>query len=93
MLLKPSSDLMSFYKEEEDGETDNYVHRHARAHDQTVAESLKNLLDEVVAIVHVVEGMLTGSARHAWDQFVAGYTQFHLHTPRYLMNEVMPEFF
>ena len=87
------SDIFSFYKEEKIGETNNYVSLYAQSHGKTKPEALKELLDETVSVIRHVQDILSGTERWAWDEFVAGYTQFHLHTPRYLLNEILPEFF
>lgn len=88
-----SSELFSFYKEEKAGEEHNYIHHYARAHGKTVQASLRDMLDESVGLMYRVRNMLSGKERYAWDEFVAGYTQFHLHTPRYRIHEILPEFF
>lgn len=53
------------------------------------------MLQTTIDMIHRVQDILpeNGGERYAWDEFVAGYTQFYLHTPRYLLDEIMPEFF
>ena len=33
-----------------------------------------------------------GPERRAWESFVANYTEFHIVSSRYCLNEVLPEF-
>ena len=87
------SEIFSFYKEEKGGETQNYVSQIALLRGVTKHEVLRGLLDETSSTIRRMQGMLTGPERWAWDEFIVGYTQFHLESARYLMREVVPELF
>lgn len=89
MLITRRSDLFSFYKEEKVGEQHNFIHHYARVHGKTVPEALGAVLDEVVALVHRIQNLLSGPEKDAWNEFAAGYTQFHVCTPRYRLNEIL----
>ena len=78
------SDILSFYKEEKKGETNNFMHDRARVTGKDVRVVLLELLEEVVASVHKVREILQGEKeREAWERFLSGYISFHLMTPRY----------
>lgn len=85
------SDLFSFYKEEKAGEQHNFIHHYARVYGKTVPEALEVVLDETVALVSRIEHLLSGVEKDAWNEFAAGYTQFHVCTPRYRLEEILPE--
>ncbi|KAH8100321.1 isoprenoid synthase domain-containing protein [Cristinia sonorae] len=88
------NDMFSFYKEEKAGETWTYVHNYARVHDLTVPEALEKVKQLAIDVVHRIRGVLgEGPERDAWESFAAGYTQFHLQTARYQLQEILPEYF
>ena len=78
------SDILSFYKEEKRGETNNFMHDRARVTGKDVRVVLLELLEEVVASCHKAREILQGEQeREAWERFLSGYISFHLMTPRY----------
>ena len=86
--------MFSFYKETKAGETWTYVHNYAKVHGLTIPEALEAVKKEAIAVVYRVRGVLgEGPERDAWESFASGYTQFHLHTARYKLKEILPEFF
>lgn len=88
------SDLYSFYKEFKAGETDNYVSQFAVIHGQTPLEAFKTIAENVLAMDRRVKDILgDGPERQAWESFTAGYAEFHLHTPRYCLKDLLPEFY
>ncbi|KAH8100283.1 Trichodiene synthase-domain-containing protein [Cristinia sonorae] len=87
------NDLYSFYKEEIVGETENYVSQHAAARGQPSVKSLQDIADKLVEIDSRVREILgDGPEKKAWESFIIGYAEFHLHTPRYRLKEIIPEF-
>ena len=86
--------MFSFYKEVEAGETDNYISQIAAANGQSALQALKELADRVVMLDRRIRALLGDSPeRKAWESFIAGYFEFHLHTPRYRLKELLPEYF
>ena len=83
------SDILSFYKETLEGDTSSYIHSRASIAGQCPYETLREVIDEVVAATERIHAVLgTGPARDAWDSFEAGYIQFHFGDPRYRLQEV-----
>lgn len=81
---------MSFYKEEQDGETSSYIHARARLSDKTLIATLHEVIDEVVAAVDRARRTLgDGTARIAWDSFIRGYIAFHINNPRYRLQDIL----
>ena len=86
--------MFSFYKEAEAGETWTYIHNYARVNHLTIPQALEKVKEESIAVVRRIQGILgEGPERDAWESFAAGYTQFHLHTARYQLKKILPEFF
>lgn len=76
--------MLSFYKEEKAGDTNNFIHDRARVTGKDVRVVLLELLEDVVSAVHKVREILQGEKeREAWERFLSGYVTFHLLTPRY----------
>lgn len=93
LIKRRSSDLLSFYKEYKDGETDNYMSQLAISNGQTQSQTLRNVAEKLVAIDRRIKNILgSGGERHAWESFTAGYVEFHLRTPRYRLEELLPEY-
>ncbi|KAI0792639.1 isoprenoid synthase domain-containing protein [Abortiporus biennis] len=88
------NDIFSYYKEAKAGETMTYVNSYATVHGQNIPQAMRSLVEQTVMVVNRIRDLLgEGRARDAWENFAAGYTQFHLLTPRYRLAEVLPEFF
>ncbi|TCD63981.1 terpene cyclase [Steccherinum ochraceum] len=88
------NDMFSFYKETKAGETWTYIHNYARVNNLTIPQALEKVKEEAVAVVNRIRNILgEGPERDAWESFAAGYTQFHLHTARYQLKEILPEWF
>jgi len=88
------NDLFSFYKEELAGETSTYIYSYAKVHSKTIPQAMRSALDQILACAHRIKLILgEGEALDAWESFAAGYTQYHLHTPRYQLQEILPEYF
>ena len=92
--MLPHSDLFSFYKEVEAGETDNYISQVAAAQGKSQVEVLQNLADRVIEVDRRNKALLGDAPeRQAWESFIAGYFEFHLHIPRYRLRDLLPEYF
>ena len=66
----------------------------AAANEQTVIQALKSVADRLVAVDKHIRAILGGGPElEAWESFIAGYAEFHLHTPRYRLKELLPEYY
>lgn len=66
----------------------------ATIHGQTPLEAVKTIAEKVLAVDQRVKDILgDGPERKAWESFTAGYAEFHLHTPRYRLRDLLPEFY
>jgi len=84
------SDILSFYKEELQGETVNYIHDRALVTGKTAIDTLREVIDETEAASQRVRQILGESdARDAWDSFAKGYISFHYGDPRYRLREII----
>ena len=84
------SDILSFYKEEQDGEVTSYIQARARVTGKPPSATLDEVIDEAVAAAQRVRRMLgEGKARKAWDSFERGYISFHAGDPRYRLQDVL----
>ncbi|GBE82195.1 predicted protein [Sparassis crispa] len=84
------NDILSFYKEELEGETGNYIGDRGLVEGKSALEVLREVIDETVGAAERVRRILgEGEARDAWENFVRGYTSFHISSPRYRLQEVV----
>ncbi|KAG6812295.1 hypothetical protein H0H93_013891, partial [Arthromyces matolae] len=70
------NDLLSFYKEELAGETDNYIHIRAYIQGKSAYDTLADVARESVAAYSRVSGILRSrspAAYQLWETFAAGY--------------------
>ena len=89
-LTSVYSDIFSFYKEELDGERDNYVHDRAIVTGRPVAEILPLIADELVEAVDRTRILLRGDReREAWERFMSGFAAFHYFSSRYRLTELI----
>ncbi|KAJ3487091.1 hypothetical protein NLI96_g3782 [Meripilus lineatus] len=88
------NDMFSYYKEAKAGETGTYLHTFGKVHGLTEPQVLENIVQQTVIVVERIRAILGDSEeREAWENFAAGYTQFHLYTDRYKLIEIFPEYF
>ncbi|KAI0728385.1 Trichodiene synthase [Fomitopsis betulina] len=84
-----TNDLLSFYKEEQDGEVASYIHARARVTNKLPIATLHEVIDEVVTAAERIRRTLgDGRARKAWDSFERGYIGFHIGDPRYRLQDI-----
>ncbi|KAG8911847.1 hypothetical protein FRC00_005736 [Tulasnella sp. 408] len=81
---------LSFYKESLAGETDNYVHLRAAAEEKSPIQILHELSGEVIDTVRRITYVVSPDPELAeiWRQFIHGYLEFHVKTPRYRLREL-----
>lgn len=84
------NDILSFYKEELSGETDNYIHERACVTRKREIDTLREVVSDTLAAVERIRGVLgEGEARDAFESFAAGYVRVHMINPRYRLDEIM----
>ncbi|KAI0080880.1 terpenoid synthase [Panus rudis PR-1116 ss-1] len=94
MSLHFRSEILSFYKEELNHETNNYVNQYARAYNKSIPDAFQCIANDAIAYSNEVRRLLgDGPERDAWDAYMLGYIQFHIYCPRYRLEEVLPELF
>lgn len=92
LYVNYTNDIMSFYKEEIQGETVTYIHDRALVTGKTAFDTLREVIDETEAASQRVRQILGESdARDAWDSFAKGYISFHYGDPRYRLREIIGE--
>ncbi|KAH9830415.1 isoprenoid synthase domain-containing protein [Rhodofomes roseus] len=89
LYINHANDILSFYKEEQDGEISSYIHARARATGKSTVATLREVSDEVVNASQRIRRTLgEGRARDAWDSFERGYIGFHVGDPRYRLQDI-----
>jgi hypothetical protein len=88
-----SSDILSFYKEEIEGETTNYLSRVAASRALTKQDVLHEIIEKTVQAHHNILNCLRPHAEacDAYVRFLTGYFKFHVALKRYKMEEIMAE--
>ncbi|KAH9926482.1 isoprenoid synthase domain-containing protein [Fomitopsis serialis] len=90
LYINHANDILSFYKEEQDGEVASYIHARARITGRSTIATLREVIDEVVAASERIRRTLgEGPAREAWDSFERGYIRFHVGDPRYRLQDII----
>ncbi|KAL4268873.1 trichodiene synthase family protein [Pleurotus pulmonarius] len=89
------NDVMSFYKEELAGETNNYVSLMAKHCGAAKLDILQRVADQVVSWLSTAETLLSTSqpAREALRHFSQGYVDYHTSASRYQLRELMGDEF
>lgn len=84
IYLDYANDILSFYKEELVGETNNFVHDRVHVTGKDVKGALLDILNETVNAVARARLILQGEKERAiWERFLQGYVAFHFLSPRY----------
>ena len=67
----------------------SYIHARSRLSGKSLIATLYEVIDDVVAAVERIRRTLgEGKARAAWDSFARGYIGYHIHNPRYRLQDV-----
>lgn len=92
-LVNRVNDVLSFYKEELAGDTDNFVHMRMETAGMDALTALAVTADETVAATESVLETLEGNtgATAAVHDFVVGYLLFHSVPARYRLRELLTE--
>ena len=88
-LTSYTSDILSFYKEELEGDDRNVVHCRAKWSGKDVHNILKDIVDEVTEAIASSRSFLSGKEREAAEAYMSGYISFHYLAPRYRMDEII----
>ncbi|KAJ3554930.1 hypothetical protein NM688_g2850 [Phlebia brevispora] len=84
------NDILSFYKEELEGDVTNYIHERAKVTGRETNAVLFDVVNDTIEAVKRARDIVQGDAeRAAVDAFVAGYTVFHVYSPRYRLLDLM----
>ncbi|KAJ7598553.1 isoprenoid synthase domain-containing protein, partial [Mycena floridula] len=88
--LDYNNDILSFYKEEVAGETQNLIHAMAQASGNLPLAELTSVANESLAAVYRVRSVLqgTGIYEETWQAFEHGYVTFHTAGERYKLAEI-----
>lgn len=83
--------MLSFYKEEVNGEDNNYISIMSKHRGVRKIETLEQLANLVASSYEAANNILrTSSAAHAaWGRFAQGYVGFHASYARYRLHEVL----
>lgn len=84
------NDIFSFYKEEDNGETGNYISDRALVEQKSSLEALQSVIEKTMDAVERIRRILgDGGARDVFESFARGYIAFHFAAPRYRLHEVV----
>jgi hypothetical protein len=92
--LKFTDSNCSFYKEELEGEEDNYPHCRARYDGKNVVASLEDIVGETEACYRRIRELLLSGGSNgqayadAWRAHEQGYIDFHVFSGRYKLREL-----
>jgi hypothetical protein len=92
-VINYTNDILSFYKEEIEGDTMNYLSRVAASRALTKQDVLHEVIEKTVQSHHNILNCLRPHAEacDAYARFFTGYFRFHVALKRYKMEEIMAE--
>ncbi|EAU89298.1 hypothetical protein CC1G_03563 [Coprinopsis cinerea okayama7 len=92
--INGTNDLLSFYKEELDCETVNFISAAATSQQVSKLEVLRNAAEKAAYSYDVVVNVLKPypEALAAWKSFARGFCYFHTSSPRYRLGEMFHDF-
>ncbi|KAF8991585.1 isoprenoid synthase domain-containing protein [Cyathus striatus] len=82
------NDIMSFYKEELQGEKCNYISLFGKTHGLGKMESLKLVADHTVSAHERILNLLDGEANACYKSYSQGYVGFHALCERYKLDHL-----
>ncbi|KAG2104285.1 isoprenoid synthase domain-containing protein [Suillus cothurnatus] len=93
IVINFTNDILSFYKEEIEDETTNYLSRVAASRALTKQDVLHEIIEKTVQAHHNILNCLKPHAEacDAYVRFLTGYFKFHVALKRYKMEEIMAE--
>jgi hypothetical protein len=93
LVINHTNDILSYYKEEIEGDTTNYMSHVAASRALTKQDALHAIVEKTVHAHHNILEYL-GPHTEACDAYVSffvGYVKFHTASKRYRMEEVIAE--
>ncbi|KIJ56159.1 hypothetical protein M422DRAFT_150404, partial [Sphaerobolus stellatus SS14] len=88
--MNVGNDLISFYKEELQGETNNYIHIRARNENKSPVQVLSEIVQELVTSRDTIYAALAHNptALSIWKGFEQGFLHWHLIQDRYKLRDL-----
>jgi len=93
LVINHTNDILSYYKEEIEGDTTNYLSLVAASRALTKQDALHVIIEKTVQAHHNILECLRPhtEAFNAYVNFFVGYVKFHASLKRYKMDEIMAE--
>ncbi|KAG1899695.1 isoprenoid synthase domain-containing protein [Suillus fuscotomentosus] len=93
IVVNHTNDILSYYKEEMQGDNANYLSLMAASRTSTKQDALLELIEKTVQAHHnILECLRPGSeAYDAYVSFFEGYVKFHVALKRYKLKDIMAE--
>ncbi|KAG2159168.1 isoprenoid synthase domain-containing protein [Suillus bovinus] len=93
IVINHTNDILSYYKEELEGDSVNYLSLMAASRALTKQDALRDLIEKTVQAHHNVLEFLRPrpEAYNAYVRFFDGYIKFHATLKRYKLEELMSE--
>lgn len=93
IVMNHANDILSYYKEEIEGDTANYLSLMAASRSITKQDALDEVIEKTVQAHHNILECLRPhiDAYNAYVSFFDGYVKFHTALKRYKMDEIMVE--
>ncbi|KAI0643138.1 isoprenoid synthase domain-containing protein [Trametes meyenii] len=84
------NDILSFYKELLEGETDNYIHLRAAAEQKDPLVILHELSEETLQSIYNVQALTSSDSQlnTIFRSYVMGYIEFHFRAERYRLEDL-----
>ncbi|KAI0670974.1 terpenoid synthase [Trametes maxima] len=84
------NDILSFYKESLEGETDNYIHLRAAAEQKDPLTVLRELSEETLQSIYNVEALTSSDPQlnAICRSYLMGYIEFHFRAERYRLEDL-----
>ncbi|KAK8062335.1 hypothetical protein PG997_014432 [Apiospora hydei] len=90
--IASANDVLSFYKEERIGDSNNYISQLATYDNKAKIDVLKDTIQDVSEAVQRMRATLKGEGKEAYaaalEDHILGYVDFHRLSPRYRLWEV-----
>ncbi|KAG2114149.1 isoprenoid synthase domain-containing protein [Suillus discolor] len=93
IVINHVNDILSYYKEEIEGDTTNYLSLMAASRTSTKQDALREMIEKTVQAHHNILECLRpcSEAYDTYVHFFEGYIKFHAALERYRMKEIMAE--
>ncbi|EEB96786.1 hypothetical protein MPER_04018, partial [Moniliophthora perniciosa FA553] len=88
-FIELTNDILSFYKENLAGETNNYISTRAFTRRKSTIQTHQELTEEAISTHERICATLEGPELEAWKIFVNGYLAFHVMQERYRLGEIL----